>query len=311
MTEISGRTFALALVLLASSPLFAGGSPPSPPPTANFYLNSPGSGLNYAGVYTSPYTGQINPGSTTIGGATVNVICDDFASNSFVDEDWTAYVTTLSSLAAGTYGTPDEYLNWNGASSDGLNQLQAYQAAAILAIEIDNTDPLGTGLPSLQTEQEELSYALWALFDPTQAAGTANQTTSNLANSPHGPADWVEGSGGWLAAGSFLTAVNTYLSTAVNQVATNSINGGTVNNYLSGYNVTIYSYDTGAVCYPGPVPCQSIPPQEFITVTPVPGGSQIPSVPEASSLAQLAAYILLGGAGWLFWGRRRIFRTGN
>ena len=93
----------LALGIWASSPLAAA------PPTADFYLNSAGSGANLAGVYTSPYTGSIN------GGPTIPVICDDFADESFVPEEWTAYVTTLPQLLSGT--PPDTYLKFGDTNS--------------------------------------------------------------------------------------------------------------------------------------------------------------------------------------------------
>ena len=48
-----------------------------------------------AGVYTSPYT-------ATIDGATgIAVICDDFTSDTYFGETWTANVTNLSILASG------------------------------------------------------------------------------------------------------------------------------------------------------------------------------------------------------------------
>lgn len=271
----------LALVFSVGRPLLASPTPP----TANLDLNSAGSGLNYAGVYTSPYTAEINPGSTSIGGATVNVICDDFASNSYVDEDWNTYVTSLSSLATGIYGTPDPNLFWKGASSDSLNQLNAYTVAALLSIDILQSDPGGeSGTTAQQTAQEEYSYALWELFDPTVTAGTANMTSGGP------PTDVVDT---WLASDpTFLSAATNYLATAITQVTSTYLNGGstgeTVSTYLSGYNVTIYTYNS-SLNPDGPAGCGSTcppPPQEFITVT---------AVPEASSLAMFAAYLLFGG----------------
>jgi hypothetical protein len=77
----------------------------------------------------------------------------------------------------------------------------------------------------------------------------------------------------------------------------------TVAGLLSGYNVTIYSYDTAAnfvpACYPGPNACPSnSPPQEFITVA---------AVPEASSLATFGAYSLFAAFGLLYVRKRPIF----
>src|ERR1700690_335571 len=91
---------ALALVL-ASGPLGA--------QTVNFNLTSAGSGASLAGVYTSPYQGDINAGATIPG------ICDDFADNSYIEEDWNATSTSLSTI---TSAGPISYLKCNGANSD-------------------------------------------------------------------------------------------------------------------------------------------------------------------------------------------------
>lgn len=152
---------ALALGFLATSPLI-GGAPPAPPPVT-FNLTGVGSGANLAGVYTSPYSGNIN------GGATIPVICDDFADESFVPETWTAYQTSMSSLISGMSGTPDTYLKWLNTpgstitvDSQTLNQAQAYAVAAVLAVDIVTAT---TGSQA----QKDYSYALWGLFDPTDS----------------------------------------------------------------------------------------------------------------------------------------------
>src|SRR5277367_1307801 len=88
----------LALMFLATCALVA-----LPPPTVTFNLTGVGSGANLAGVYTSPYTGNVN------GGSSMSVICDDFADDSYVPETWTAYQSSLSSVVSGSLGTPDPY----------------------------------------------------------------------------------------------------------------------------------------------------------------------------------------------------------
>jgi hypothetical protein len=247
---------ALAFVLLTNSPIFA------QPPTATFYLNSAGSGLNLGGVYTSPYTGQIN------GGSTIPVICDDFHDDSYVPELWTAYVTPLTNVLGES--STDSYLRWmSGWSGSGsmanplpLNQQQAYGAAAILAIDILNSSGLS---------QEEYSFAMWELFDPTQAsAALPSQYQPTVAG---------------------------MLSTAVG-IAT----GGSLNSSLNGYNVTIYSYDAAANPL-GPVGCGGHcppPPQEFITVS-----MAEPSFPAVLGLDLLAV------AGLVLVVRRRLASAVN
>jgi len=243
----------LGLVLLASSSLAA------PPPTTTFYLDDPGpTGANLAGVYTSPYLGQVNYPTSAI----MPVICDDFADESFVPEKWTAYVTTLPQVLSGTYNTPDTYLKFGDTNivtgsdvgsvtgSWSLTQAQAYEVAAILAVDVLN---------SSATMQEDYSYAMWGLFESSAAFGQLNGYTSDQTNAEN------------------------YLNTAIADVKNGTVNGMSLSSYLSNYNVTIYSYDTGALCGPSLVPCTSAngystPPQEFITVT----------TPEASTPVLLA-----------------------
>jgi hypothetical protein len=128
-------------------------------------LAIPGSGASLAGVYTSPYAGSFDGPNGTV----VPVICDDFGADTYLPENWTAYVTPLSSLA----GSTDNLLDWSSASAapftiDGttyqwnLIQPQAYTVAAVLATDILQSNPNTTaGLQS----QHNYSFALWELFD--------------------------------------------------------------------------------------------------------------------------------------------------
>jgi hypothetical protein len=259
--SLYGTAAALALVLVTTNPLAAA------PTTTSLDMTGVGSGTVLAGVYTSPYTATI--GSST----NIPVICDDFADETYIPEEWTAYATTLSTL---TSGTPDTYLRWlTGTSGQGtaisvdgytLNQAAAYTVAAVLATDIV-TSPAGS------MAQQDLSYALWGLFDPNG---------NGVSGDP--------GAFGQLAAyglGSDETNAMNYLNAAVVDVETNGL---TPSNFS---NVTIYSYDSafGTSCGGGSCPP---PPQEFITV----------SMAEAPSLAVLGMD-LLGLAGLVLIARRR------
>lgn len=329
---------ALALVLMAGSPLFAGPPPPTYP-TAEFYLNGVGAGNVLAGVYTSPYHAAINPtvphtGAPT-GGTALSVICDDFGSESFINEYWDTLVTPLTganSLTSGTglYGAPDTLLKWGtsntvvvddtkeantaglGAGSLGvsqsLSQLEAYDVAALLAINIMSISN-GSGDA---TQLGDYSFALWALFDTVGTPGHySNAPLDQLYAAGSNPNGCATTNYGCLkSAMQYLqTAVYDVKKLAPGHIGTAVGNDGTaLSAYLSHYNVNIYSYDaynpTGTalqppVCYSGPSNCPP-PPQEFITVT---------NVPEPTSLAVLGTYALFGGASLLFFGRRRIFGT--
>lgn len=214
--------FVGAAMLLAACPLIAA------PPTVTFTLTGVGSGLTLGGVYTSPYAGNV-------GGPTIPVICDDFASDSYVPERWTAYETQLSDIIGGGDTSALRWdAGWNGTSAMSsltLSQENAYAAAAILAIDIMTSSGL---------TQEEYSFAMWELFDP---AGASASLPSQ-----------------------YQSAVQGFVQTAVSEAT-----GGSLSAYLNGATVTIYSYDAaagapacGAKLDQG---CATSPPQEFISVS--------------------------------------------
>jgi hypothetical protein len=97
-------------------------------------------GNSYDGVYTSPYTAQV-------GGVSTTVICDDFATESYVGETWQATVTNVASVVAGT-------------SKAKFSPAQSYDAIAYLATELVNVDPASQ-------QAVILSYAIWDIFDPS------------------------------------------------------------------------------------------------------------------------------------------------
>lgn len=297
-TQMSARTVVtiLGLVLLASSPLAAA------QPTVSFSITGVGAGGSLDGIYTSPYTGTVN------GIINTPVICDDFANNSYVPEDWTAYVTSLSSVNAGT--NTAGILKWNNANSGGtvdtdpawdLSQKTAYDVLAYLAIELDSS-------PSASTTSEDLSYAMWELFDatgastsPTDLPPDGDTVVSWLTTAPHIDPTTLAN-----ATEDVENAISKVCPT-VGPTGACTITAGveSVNStptFLNGWNINIYTVDpSDPITCPDNSggTCSSTPPQEFITVT---------AVPEASSLAAFGVYLLLGGASFLFFGRPRIFR---
>jgi len=212
----------VAALLVATGPLGA---------QVTFDLTGVGSGTVLDGIYTSPYTATIN------GVPQINAICDDFSDESYNPEDWTANVTSVSSLGS----TVDNTLKWGGASGDvtigsnsdswTLTQVQAYDVAAVLANEI-------VSAPAGSQYQQDLSYALWGLFDPSalsDISGTDRMTAT------------------------------TDLTNAIKYVDNNNL---TASDFPY---VTVYTYvlGSGTTCNPGES-CPA-PPQEFITViTPEP-----------------------------------------
>ncbi len=92
---------------------------------------------NLAGVYVGPYTGVIN-------GVTTQVICDDFADDTYIGESWQAVQSSFSSLTDPRFGAANLLLYEQGAWLV-LQMLKPANASSIGAIQ----------------------YALWELFDPS------------------------------------------------------------------------------------------------------------------------------------------------
>jgi hypothetical protein len=220
-------------------------------------------------VCTSPYVAQIGAQIGT--SVSTNVICDDFNDESFVPEDWNAYVTTLS---PSSYTIPSgSNLKFNdgaivtyGGSTLTLSEQQAYETAALLAEDLLSISPANNINAAID------SYAMWGLFEP----GTPGNPNS--------------GAFPWLTeyASSYVSQAEQTLWNAAETIQTKGAAA------LNGATVTIYSYDT---CISGG--CASTPPQEFITVS---------NMPEPSSLAILGAD-LLAVAGLVFFLRRRVVRS--
>jgi hypothetical protein len=118
--------------------------------TASMYLTGPGTNGAMAGVYVGPYV-------ATIDGVSTPIICDDYVDESFLNESWTANITTLANLS----GT-----KWGGLS----NATTLYEEAAWL------TEKLMVASPS---QAPDIQFAIWAIFDPSAVNGLslADQTT--------------------------------------------------------------------------------------------------------------------------------------
>jgi hypothetical protein len=107
------------------------------------------------GVYVAPYQLQ---DSAILGGATINVICDDFSDEVHSGETWTAQLETF---------TPSGTLS-PGALFAGLpNSTTLYDDAVYLYAEFLNGSADAAGA----------NYAIWGLFDPSVVGGSAYAST--------------------------------------------------------------------------------------------------------------------------------------
>ena len=200
----------------------------TPPQTVIFNLTGVSGGV-YGNVYTSPYLGNIN------GGSTIPVICDDFADDSYLPESWHAYDTNLATLPSSTSSSPDDtYLKWGSDANTSLgttlglgagfslNQTQEYDVAAYLIAELLN--------PSSGLNSNDLSFAIWGLFDAPAFV---------------------------YVTGADRTTAETYLKNAIQAV-------GSPSSQTAYSNVDIYTYVPNSGVW-GCNNCQP-PPQEFIVV---------------------------------------------
>ncbi len=124
-------------------------------------LTSVGSNImgNNPQVYVGPYTATIVSATGTTTG--VQVICDDYADDSYLNTWWSANLVPLTSVGPGTKGT---------LSTDSVK----YQEAAYLVDQMLSSTYKGNS-----TTVGEIHYALWQLFDP--GPPFLNLTPSQLA----------------------------------------------------------------------------------------------------------------------------------
>jgi PEP-CTERM motif len=96
-------------------------------------------------VYTSPYL-------ATVGGNTnVAIICDDFTHDVFMNETWTANVSSFADLSGARF--------WKGTQAATV---PFYDEAAFL------TDKY---ILSGSSQSGDASFAVWAIFSPSQTIG--------------------------------------------------------------------------------------------------------------------------------------------
>jgi hypothetical protein len=103
-------------------------------------INVTGVGNNVMnGIYVGPYNATVN-------GVSTQLICDDFADDTYSGESWTANITTVSNLNGTKWG-----------SNTALYDEAAYFATQMMSLESN---------PQANAQQiGYLSYVIWSLFD--------------------------------------------------------------------------------------------------------------------------------------------------
>jgi hypothetical protein len=127
-------------------------------------------------VYTSPYTALVGPGGETRSalagnGVRTTIICDDYLTDVGIGQFWQANAINMSALS-GLSG-PLTTLKFDTAGT-AAQQVTDYMTVAYLATELM---AVNQSTPAGATAAGELSFAIWAVFDP------ASRTSSGALGS--------------------------------------------------------------------------------------------------------------------------------
>lgn len=120
--------------------------------TASMVLTGVGDNGAMGGVYVGPYVATVN------GVAGTPVICDDYADESYLNESWTANVSTLADLS-----------NTKWASLN--NSTTLYEEAAWLTEQLVSAPASQAG---------DIQFAIWVIFDPSALGALSPTDQSNV-----------------------------------------------------------------------------------------------------------------------------------
>jgi len=242
------------------------------------------------GIYTDPYQGNVGATPTNSTGTAVQpgtgtavaAFCDDFTNDVNPPQFWTADQTNLNAFT-GTGYVSTVYFGANGnavgSPISAAQQTQDYVEVAYLAMEsLDAGAGIGPAFSSLTaqqqlTVQEQISFALWDIFDP--AVLTSDCPSSYGCLDSDGTT-------------TNLTAATNWVTKAV--AAAGNLTGA---QFEANNNVTVEIYS--AVGSNGSVDTDSSRPQEFVTV----------STPEPSMVAFLGFDVVGVGIIGLYFRRRQ------
>lgn len=141
MNQLPAERYGIAVLLVVVAFLCAGSAKAD---TVSMTLTGVSGGVQ-GNVYTSPYLATVD------GNKNVAIICDDFTHDVFINETWTANVSTFADLSGARF--------WKGTQAATI---QFYDEAAFL------TDKY---ILSGSSQSGDASFAVWAIFSPSQTIG--------------------------------------------------------------------------------------------------------------------------------------------
>jgi hypothetical protein len=148
----------------------------------NFTLTDVGSsagGTVLAGIYTAPYIATID------GQTGIEVICDDFDTETTLGQSWNAVGTAVNTITSSSpvkfasgyafVGDIDDPNAVTAGDVTGVTQEEAYAMAAYLAVELLNA--------STPTQAGILNYAIWSIFDNSPTTPIGQLLSKNVSDS--------------------------------------------------------------------------------------------------------------------------------
>jgi hypothetical protein len=107
---------------------------------------------------------DVGPYSATVNGQSTQIICDDFADNTYLNESWTANVTNFTNV-----GTSNVPMWTSKTNSSTLYADAAWLATQMFVSANQNTNTEGY-----------LAYALWSLFNPNALTGLSSSQLAGV-----------------------------------------------------------------------------------------------------------------------------------